>query len=353
MAKEGIELRQLTPLIRERCKTSGWAVCIGAGTSRPVFPGWRELVERLIERDVGVNAATVTANLADKFSYDALIQAAQDRLGYDDKTFTDVLTTELYRDVKNSLRPSEWLLLTDVLSSLDIGGVNPANRSDFLDLVRNKLKALSAIQIAEVVSEVIDTNLAPSAILSFNAEPLLYALINAFAAIRFAPKEAKPVDIITHGISNRKANRIPYYFCHGLLPVPNPKGNKRPRAKSPDKLVFSETNYLQLANSAFSWQSSVFIDVCSSRSVVFIGVSLSDPNMRRWLSWIHDNRVQELKERGAYRGVSTSHLWINTKPASDVERAWIESCVAHLGVRLVWINSWNEMGQGLRLLLGK
>jgi len=93
--------------------------------------------------------------------------------------------------------------------------------------------------------------------------------------------------------------------------------------------------------------------VCSSRSVVFIGLSLSDPNMRRWLSWIYANRIQELKERGLRPVSSTSHFWINKRPTSIDERRWIESSVAHLGVRLVWLNSWVEVEDALRSLLGK
>ena len=65
------------------------------------------------------------------------------------------------------------------------------------------------------------------------------------------------------------------------------------------------------------------------------------------------NRIQELRDRNAYRGFSTSHYWINVLPASSHERLWIESSVAHLGIRLVWINNWNEVGQALNSMLGK
>ena len=179
------------------------------------------------------------------------------------------------------------------------------------------------------------------------------ALINAFASERFLGKQEQVIDIVTHAISNRREGRIPYFFCHGLLPTPKPQ-RRGPKVESLDKLVFSEANYLQLANLAFSWQSSVFTEVCRSRSVVFVGVSLTDPNMRRWLSWIVGNRVEELKWEGEFtEGVTTSHLWINKAPVSANERSWVESCVAHLGVRLAWIESWDEVGQALRKLLGK
>ena len=31
---------------------------------------------------------------------------------------------------------------------------------------------------------------------------------------------------------------------------------------------------------------------------------------------------------------------------------WVESTVAHLGVRLVWLDDWSEMGAALTSMLG-
>ncbi len=354
MAKKGIELGDLKSIIKDRCHTSGWALCVGAGTSIPIFPSWQTLVEQLAAHDVGEDqAANLIARLASEFGQDALLQAAKDRLKLTDNKFADILTNKLYSTIQLSLSPQEWHYFTRALASQRIGDMTAQDWQEFLNLIKRNFSSVSALEIAEVVSQVIETQLAPSAIISFNAEPLLAALINAFSAERQAPSQRQVIDLVTHGISNRRANRIPYYFCHGLLPVPlSPSKTKRPKAQSIDKLVFSETSYLQLANSAFSWQSSVFLDVCNSKSIVFIGVSLSDSNMRRWLSWIYANREVELKQQRKYTGESTSHLWINKLPASNIERDWIESMVAHLGVRIIWINSWREVGQALRLLLG-
>ncbi len=354
MAKKGIELGDLKALLKERCKTSGWALCVGAGTSVPVFPNWQTLVESLAAQDVGAEQVTMlVAKLASEFGPDALLQAAKDRLKLTDNKFADILMSKLYSHIQEALTEQEWRCFTQALSSQRIGEITAQDWQEFLNLVNRNFSGVSALQIAKVVSEVLETHLTPSAILSFNAEPLLATLINAFSAHRLAPSKKQVIDLVTHGISHRRANRIPYYFCHGLLPVPaGVSKTKRQKAQSIDKLVFSETSYLQLANSAFSWQSSVFLDVCNSKSIVFIGVSLSDANMRRWLSWVYANREAELREQRKYTGESTSHLWINKLPASSMERDWIESIVAHLGIRVVWISSWSEVGQALRSLLG-
>lgn len=361
MAKQGLGLNTLRPILKERSSATGWALCIGAGTSLPAFPSWPQLIECLIARDVGYpDAVALTSSLANSFSYDALIQAAQDRFGYSAQDFAKILSDELYAKIHRLLSRSEWQLFAGFLSATRLGDFKPSEWKAFLDLVRHHFSGISALPIAEVIAEVIDTDIAPASILSFNAEPLLATLIYASIAERIAPSIGKfpkrgelksALDIVTHGISNRRADRIPYFFCHGLLPVPTPR-HKHQTAQSVDKLVFSEGSYLQLANNAFSWQSTVFIDTCSSKVVVFVGLSLSDPNIRRWLSWIHANRIQELTERNAYRGVSTSHYWINKVPSSQAERAWIESSVAHLGIRLIWLDDWDKVGLALRKLLG-
>lgn len=221
----------------------------------------------------------------------------------------------------------------------------------FLGNVKRYYPTISATVVADVVAKAIEAERGPAAILSFNAEPLLFSLLNAHIACNPLSASKKAVfDRITRATTERKAGRIPYVFCHGLLAIP---GVVRlgPRNVSIDKLVFSESEYLQLANSAFSWQSSVFLDTCVSRSVVFIGVSLSDPNMRRWLAWVQRNRSNELKEVFHTSANTTQHYWLNRKPTVESQALWIESAVAHLGVRLVWLERWESVGDVLASML--
>ena len=41
-------------LLKTTFSTTGWALCIGAGTSKPVFPDWNELVEMLISEKIPI-----------------------------------------------------------------------------------------------------------------------------------------------------------------------------------------------------------------------------------------------------------------------------------------------------------
>jgi hypothetical protein len=363
MAKQGLTFETCAGILREKSSQHGWALCIGAGTSLPLFPSWNGLIVSLMEGIEGkARGKDLALKLLSEYSPDSVIEACAHRSGRSPASFARLLSTELYRNLKGSTSGSEWDLIKRVLSIDAPARLKELEWHKFIEIIRNKFPTATALTLARMISAVHTESYAPSAILSFNAEPLLYALIHAEHACARAWERGKDVngaewvksppkilDRITQSIKHATPGRIPYFHCHGLLGIPHVR---QPAIAHPlDKLVFSETDYLQLANSNFSWQSTVFMNVCSFRSVLFVGVSLSDPNMRRWLSWIHQNKQSELKASGLRGGDSTSHYWINQKPSDTSEQRWIESVMAHLGVRLIWLDTWSEIDQVLQLSL--
>lgn len=335
----------------------GWALCIGAGSSRGtkngVFPEWPDLVDNLITEDSVVTAPEqLASSLKAGFSPDALIEAAKDRLRLSDAAFVDRLQTLLYSGLQRKAG-AKWRMIAKCLTAASPVQIKRADWEEFITFFEKTYPHLSALQIARVISEQASSQTEPAAVLSFNAEPLLYALVHACRAVsQPGAKPAKSLRVfnrVTRGISYQEAPRIPYIFCHGLMEI---EGGYKIFAKSAsiEKLVFSESNYLQLANSAFSWQASLFLGTAVLRSLVFVGVSFSDPNLRRWLAWVHMNRVKELELKGRDTR-SWEHFWINRDPNDEAKKLWIESVVRHLGVRLVWIEDWDRIGDYLRRML--
>ncbi|MCA9653523.1 MAG: SIR2 family protein [Myxococcales bacterium] len=355
MNKPGLTEDKVDGLLASAAHGPGWALCIGAGTSLPVFPDWNRLVKRLFTR-VSPGAAQLASGLGAIFSPDALIQAAFARSEGDAERFASVISEELYRDFLESFTIEERRLVVRALSAVRPGDLSPARWTRFLELLRARWEGqMSCLSIAPLVSDTLGSSRSPAAILSFNAEPLLLAVLNAHQAThheRDADRGGgvpQRVDRVVRGISNRSVGRIPYVFCHGLLPVPGAEVSQH--AASPDKLVFSESAYLQLAANVYSWQATSFLETCAARRVVFVGLSLTDANMRRWLSWVHDSRMDELEQIGRAEAVSTQHFWLNLDPGDPELRSWIEASVAHLGVRLVWLTSWDAIGPVLARML--
>ena len=361
MAKPGLEGKSVGPLLAEVSGKNGWAICVGAGTSQPVFLSWEGLVESLVCQDVTAPEGPALAKtLLACYTPDALIQAACNRFALDEEAFVARLVELLYAPLRSRLSKLEWEIVGRVFDAKGPGTVALEIWRRFHLLRDREFAQTTASAIADLVARTFGTELAPTAVLSFNAEPLFYALLNdsfVQATIRPEQREAErgqlsqPIDLVTHSISDRRSGRVPYVFCHGRLPVPNAPVRARP-LQSTDKLVYSESQYLQLAHTAFTWQASAFVDTCSARRVLFVGVSLSDANMRRWLSWLHSVRVQELEELRDYSGPSTPHVWMRKRPSTAAEACWTEAAVAHLGVRLVWLDHWSEAGDVMKRMLG-
>jgi hypothetical protein len=315
-----------------------------------MFPNWYALVSDLVAQDIGQDKANdIMPRLSSGFGLDALIQAARDRLRLTSDEFAQLLSDRLYADVKGKLTNTEWKKFRRGLAAFYAGDMSPKMWREFETTMRSHFPCVSAIDLASVVVDSVADGFGPAAILSFNAEPLMYALINARASVSEPHSPKAPLDRITRSLSNRSSGRIPYVFCHGLLPI---EGHPSADWHAIDKLVFSETDYLQVANSGFTWQSSTFFEACMSRSVVFIGLSFSDSNLRRWLGIMHQNRLRELQSIGHSAVASAPHYWFRTIPKTTEEKAWIEAAVAHLGVRLVWLKNWAEAGPALRSMVG-
>ena len=353
MAKKGFELKTITRLISSDSDKPNWSLCVGAGISVPLFPSWYTLAKNL------ANVLVPEMNLDEKmvmelgFSADALIQMVKNKTKISDKDFALKMSEILYSDFKEKIEPNEWTSIAKVFETNHLQKITSREWKIFNKYRDTILKDTTSSIIAESVFKAIQSGISPKSILSFNAEPLLLVILNSLL-IESKTDENHPMpkqlfNKVTGSLSNQNDKRIQYVFCHGLLPLSNESDKF---TYSTEKLVFSEEEYLQIANNSFSWQSTIFINACTTQHIIFIGASLTDPNMRRWLSWTHSNRLNEMREFNLDVEDSTQHYWIKEKPKNLELMPWIESAVSHLGVRLIWIDNWSQAGEALELALG-
>ena len=349
MAKKGLDISTIHSVLKDIKTTGGWSLCIGAGTSLPVLPDWFSLVDKLIRNNCRAkDVIDIEAYKNLGFSADAMIQAVKNRLKVSDAKFVQMLSEEVYAPIKMSVNSKEWESFVKVHDSSYVAGIAHKDLQSFEQVIKKVFQNTTANILAQRVINAICYDLAPKSILTFNGEAVFLALLNYYWIIKNNKKQK--FDRIINGISKRNPNRIPYIHCHGALPINGAEIKKGKNAI--DKLVFSESSYLQLATTPISWQSINFIENCMQSKMVFIGVSLSDANMRRWLGWIHNNKMEEFKNNGIQGIDATEHFWINKKPKTTVEQLWIEESVAHLGIRLVWIDEWSQIGEVFDKMLG-
>ena len=266
-----------------------------------------------------------------------------------DKKFIKLLSDEIYRPIRTALTAQEWDTFVKIHETEHLSCITKENWKQYSGIIDRMFAATSANLMAEVVIDAVHEGVGPRSILSFNVEAVFLTLLNYYYMLTGNSNKVL-FDRIANSIHVQKHDRIPYFHCHGVIPINGYNARKGHLAS--DKLVLTEDNYLELANNSFSWQATSFIDNCMNRRVVFCGVSLTDANMRRWLSWIHANKMAEFRENGLNCKDATEHFWIRKKPNTVQEKIWLEESVAHLGVRLVWIDEWNQTGEVLRRMLG-
>lgn len=351
MSKIGFTEDTIQPIISNQVKRNKWSLCIGAGTSLPLFPSWSELTKELIYEVTKSIPQQDIQELLNEFTPDSLIQAVFNRLHLNQEQYINLLSSKLYSKIKSILNPGEWQSFRNCLAAIEPNDIKDSELADFCDIVGYSEYRPSSHFIAKAVTDTIGTDLEPSAIISFNAENLLYATINAYARKK-KRNNKKYLDLVNLSISDRHKKRIPYFFIHGSLPIPDCSEKQNKRLLTNDKLVFLENEYISLSNSSFSWQSNTFLELLSSTTVVFIGVSLTDANMRRWLALAQSVRVSEIKFFTKNSDIDTAkHYWINKLPVNIIQKKWIEASVSHLGVRLVWLNEWDHLGTVLNKML--
>lgn len=342
------EIVDLSTLIPSSYGSTGWALCIGAGTSLDVFKLWNEFAVDVYSTSglPPIEPKDLEETIG-KFGPDALLQAVQNSLDETDGLFADRLSENLYRNIRNLLSTEELTVVEKVFSESYPLSLSPSKVLKKFSVIRDKyFSKTSAFVLARKIVELLETGHGPSEIISFNAEPLFLSLIYSFI---FDKNEAlflrgghteSTIDVITRSISNAKAGKVRFIYLHGLLPI------NKSMAKthfSPEKLVFRETEYSTIANSSYSWTSSTFLNIASTRPILFVGMSLSDSNIRKWLSWVQAARREEIAYLGGPSKPSSRHFWIEEKQATPSLERLHTAFVYHLGVRIMWLEDWSRL----------
>lgn len=353
MTKKGLAVEDVSSFLVSSSDKAGWTLCIGAGTSTPLFPDWFSLADNLAQQLIPDKTLNIEYLKKSGFSPDALIQMVKNSTSLSDADFSQCMSDILYNRFRSKIDERDWNSISKVLQTNFTTNCSLNNWRTFSKYRDTILTSTTAYRIAPVILEAIARDQAPKAILSFNAEPLLLVILNSLLfdnntdAHHPAPK--KVFCKVINSLSSQGHKQIPYIFCHGLLPIGT---NSHAFSSSTDKLVFLEEEYLKIANNSFSWQATTFLNACTTQHIVFIGTSLTDPNMRRWLSWAHSNRMNEMQYNGIESKSSTQHYWIRKIPDDKTTVPWIEAIVAHLGVRIIWIEEWTQSSLALEKLLG-
>ena len=134
------------------------------------------------------------------------------------------------------------------------------------------------------------------------------------------------------------------YHVHGFLP--QDKRGYDNLAKS--LLVFSEEGYHKLMLEPYNWANITQLNYMTNNTCVFIGLSMTDPNMRRLLE-IAAQKRGDLKDTCKHYAImrrftiASSNESTPVKSFENVNEALQESFFKELGINIIWYDDFLEI----------
>jgi hypothetical protein len=336
-----------------------WILCLGAGICNGILPDWNELTLRLVNNAFQTSWTKEEfkeySNNVD-FSLDSWIQGCFNKFKSEGKSieefnklFEDCLYSDLLALAEKSNLKEELIFMFE--SPKKIKQKKVYELCEFFE-ANYGIKTL--IQIVRALIQYEDNSKLPSAIITFNADSLLHSLIVLFNIKYQSEKTGKyhqPVE------KYRKVTRtfqswsdcIPIFHLHGSISPTTPSTVKM--RDSRDSLIFLESSYNEVASSMHSWSQSTFLYSATNSKLVFIGLSMSDPNIRRWLSWTNQAYLTELNNVTGGKGISLPHLWIKTKSKTDKVQEFLDVSLRHMGVKIGIIPNYESIEETLKKIM--
>ncbi|TVR66229.1 MAG: hypothetical protein EA420_01975 [Candidatus Competibacteraceae bacterium] len=224
---------------------------------------------------------------------------------------------------------------------------------DFLETVRRTLYAV-APNSSDLLDAIVDlcrpqrSREAISSIITFNFDDLI--------EFNLERNHIKHCPIFSKG---QKADRseLPIYHVHGYLPRIGTIGKQH-------AIVFSEDAYHSQFIDPFSWSNLVQLNHLGHNVCLFIGLSMSDPNLRRLLDvsmrknpdrkanhyvFKRRNDSASLSERIGSLGLGGDDAEI-AREFMAMSEILEEQDSSNLGLNTIWIDDYSEIPAFLRTL---
>ncbi|MBF5046016.1 hypothetical protein FGE12_26625 [Aggregicoccus sp. 17bor-14] len=206
---------------------------------------------------------------------------------------------------------------------------------------------------------------------SFNVDDLLEQAVRALQPAGSAPAVKPLVRASHHPERGLGEQPLPLYHLHGFLPsgpgMRERRGARTPRwhEEAPDALVFTDAQYWASVAEPMSFANRVMSFVLHDSRCVFVGLSMTDLNLLRWLA-LRANEVEADKAAQfararasgprvlrAQRQALCRHFWVRAPPAPGEDAtAFLARYLDLRGVRSVELpGGWAELPALLHELL--
>lgn len=361
MATKSIDLHEVkySQYITKMHQNESWTLCLGAGICVNILPNWNELTLGIVNKVFNYNWTIEKFEMHSKnigFSLDSWIQGCQNHhINIQNNTresFNQILESVLYKDLLNKAKAHN--LLNEVEKIFEKPDCLKKDEvfmiCDFFD---KEYGNTTLLQLVKLLSKNDDEIKLPEAIITLNADSLLPSLIRIYQIKNYNNQTAEFIQPperyvkITNSY-NKKGNRIPIFQLHGTI---SPSFNSTFKDNR-ENLIFLEDSYNEISGSMYSWSQATFLYYAQNNKMIFVGLSMTDPNIRKWLSWTNMNNLIEIKKISKNCKLTLPHLWITTKKENELQ-GFLDVSLHHLGVKSAFINSWSVIGDRLNYILKK
>lgn len=167
-------------------------------------------------------------------------------------------------------------------------------------------------------------------IITFNFD----ALVEENLAAARIPARAIYTEAIRHS-----SDELPIYHVHGYLP-------RNGKVASESEIVFSEDAYHGQFIDPFSWSNLIQLNKLTHNTCLFVGISLTDPNLRRLLDVAWRKNPDKTLSHFVFK---RRPKWGSKNDALDDLTTLLEEQDANaLGLNVVWVDEYAEIPEILR-----
>ena len=146
--------------------------------------------------------------------------------------------------------------------------------------------------------------------------------------------------VYTEGIRNIR-QEIPIYHVHGYLP-------RNGKITEENEIVFSEESYHSQFIDPYNWSNLIQLNKLSQNTCLFIGSSVTDPNLRRLLDV--SNRKNSKNSLNHYIIKGIPNMSNQNDDTDDLAMFLEEQDYNKLGLNVIWIENFKEIPEILNTI---
>ena len=132
---------------------------------------------------------------------------------------------------------------------------------------------------------------------------------------------------------------LPVYHVHGLIPKEDSDVQSTP--------VLSEEDYHAIYRESYHWSNVEQLHALDRNTCFFIGLSMTDPNLRRLLDVSHKDSDKEVRHF-AFLKREKLYASDNSHEKNEMHFRIIEIQLEDLGVNVIWYEDYNEIPQMIK-----